>query len=399
MRPGADTQEARTRSTGKRMLDATATLTQHAREVADGVAGPAADAVDREARFPSEAVAAMRERGMFSALVPVSHGGAGASLGEVVTAIRVVAGSCAASALVLAMHSIEVANLVRHGTTEALQELARELAAEQLLFANANSEVGIGGDIGQARCAVEPDGGRLRLVKDALAISYGEYADVIFATARRSPEAEATDVVQAICRAPTLEPLSEWDAIGLRGTCSRSFRLVAAVDPALVYPVGYAEIAAGGALQRSQLMLSAVWVGIAEASAARAHAYVRAAARRQIGTTPRSATRLAELSVMLDQSRGLLATGVARIEQAEADGALEDASLLSLLRNLKIAASRGGVDVARAALEICGIAGYRRDTPFSLDRQLRDAHGGLVMVSNDRYLGANAEMLVVRKSL
>ncbi len=78
---------------------------------------------------------------------------------------------------------------------------------------------------------------------------------------------------------------------------------------------------------------------------------------------------------------------------------MEDPELLAALRNLKIGSSEGAVSIARAALEICGIAGYRRDTPFSLDRQLRDACGGLVMVSNDRILQAGAEMLVVRKHL
>jgi acyl-CoA dehydrogenase len=57
------------------------------------------------------------------------------------------------------------------------------------------------------------------------------------------------------------------------------------------------------------------------------------------------------------------------------------------------------VDIVRDALEICGIAGYRRDTPFTLDRHLRDVHGGLVMVSNDRYLHANAQVLIARKQL
>ena len=85
--------------------------------------------------------------------------------------MRAIAFNCTSSALVLAMHSIEVNNLVRHGSTEPLQELQRQLVADQLLFANANSEVGIGGDVGRSKCALETDGGTLRLTKDALAIS------------------------------------------------------------------------------------------------------------------------------------------------------------------------------------------------------------------------------------
>ena len=50
-----------------------------------------------------------------------------------------------------------------------------------------------------------------------------------------------------------------------------------------------------------------------------------------------------------------------------------------------------------AALGICGISGYKRDSEFSLDRIIRDAHGGLIMVSNERLLGENAQLLLARR--
>jgi acyl-CoA dehydrogenase len=202
-----------------------------------------------------------------------------------------------------------------------------------------------------------------------------------------------------ICRRPQLEALSEWDATGLRGTCSRGFRLRAEIDPGLVYPVPFAVIGSTGGLHASQLLLSSVWVGLAEASAAKAHAFVRAAARREIGTTPKSALRLAELGATLDMARGMLESTARRLDNALGTDDVDNPQLLAALRNLKVATSQAGVDVARAALEICGIVGYKRDTPFSLDRQLRDSFGGLVMISNDRYLHANAQMLVARKRM
>jgi acyl-CoA dehydrogenase len=64
------------------------------------VAAPVADAVDRDARFPAEAAAAMRETGLLGALVPVAFGGEGASLAEISEAIRAIASHCASSALV-----------------------------------------------------------------------------------------------------------------------------------------------------------------------------------------------------------------------------------------------------------------------------------------------------------
>jgi acyl-CoA dehydrogenase len=362
------------------------------------VAAPAAADVDVEARFPHESVAAFRETSLLSAMVPRDLGGAGVPPSEMANAIRMVARHCCSSALVLAMHCTDISNLSRHGTTEPLRELQREIAAEQLLIANANSEVGTGGDNSRSVCSLEYEGDRVMLRKDALAISYGEYADLITASARRAPESEPGDQIQAIMRRPQLEPKSDWDALGLRGTCSRAFMLTAEVDQDLIYPVPFSVIGAAGGLQAQLLFLSAVWVGLAEASAAKAHGYVRVAARRTPEETPKSALRLAELGAELDKSRALLETVARSIDDATADN-IDDPATLASLRTLKITTSRTGVDIARRALEICGIAGYQRTSEFSLDRLLRDAHGGLVMVSNDRYLWANADMLRLRKEM
>jgi acyl-CoA dehydrogenase len=382
--------------------EAAGAVAQAAWQVGVEAAGPAADAVDRDSRFPSEALAGMRERSLLSALVPAELGGGGATLAEVSAAVRAIAFHCASSALVLAMHSIEVSNLVRHGTSEPLRELLREIAGEQLLLANANSEVGIGGDVGHSICALETlEDGALRLDKQALAISYGEHADAIVATARRSPDAAATDQVYVVCRRPTvtLERTSTWDSIGLRGTCSPGFRLLVDVDPALIYPVPFAVVGAAGGVQAQAILLSSTWVGIAEAAASKAHAFVRAAARRAPDVTPPGALRVAELGMELNAARALLAANASRFVALDRRGEIESPGFIVALRGLKVTASRIAVNVARAALEVCGIAGYKRDTPMTLDRHVRDAHGGLVMISNERYLQTNAQLLLARKQL
>jgi acyl-CoA dehydrogenase len=362
------------------------------------VSGPAAEDVDVNARFPHESVAAFRDSGLLSAMVPTELGGRGARPSEIAAAVRAIAAHCCSSALVLAMHSMEISNLSRHGTTEPLRELQREVLADQLLFANANSEVGAGGDVGRSICALERVDGRLTLTKEALAISYGEYADMVVATARRTVDSEPGDQVQVIMRRPELEPRSDWDALGLRGTCSRAFVLRADVDEDLIYPVPFSLIGAAGGLQAQLLFLSSVWVGVADAAAAQAHTYVRAAGRKDPSTTPPSALRLSELSGGLNQSRALLDSVGRAVDAADAEN-IDDPALLSSLRTLKISTSRIGVDVARGALEICGIAAYQRGTKFTIERLLRDAHGGLVMVSNDRYLWANADILRARKQM
>jgi acyl-CoA dehydrogenase len=382
-------------------VNATGEIEREAWQIGKEIAGPAADDVDRNARFPHESLAAFREKKLLSAMIPVEMGGRGASLATMSAAVRILASHCASSALVLAMHQLEIGDLVRHGTTPSLRSFLCEVADKQLLLANAHSEVGIGGDASRSICAIERSGGRFRLEKQALAISYGEYADAILTTARRDAEAQENDVVQVVCRAPhvALEPTSTWDTIGLRGTRSSSFRLVVEGDDDMIFTVPWQVIASRGYLQAAQILLSSVWVGLAEASAAKAHAYVRAAARRQIGTMPPSALRLAELVADLQQARNLLAGTTLRYESVKNTETEESASFVVALRALKVSTSQLAVDIATSSLSICGVSGFRRDSAQSMDRLMRDSLGGLVMVSNDRYLNLNAQILLAMKQI
>jgi acyl-CoA dehydrogenase len=364
-------------------------------------AGPAANDVDRQGRFPHESLAAMRAKGLLSAMIPVELGGRGASLASMSAAVRLLATHCASSALVLAMHQLEVGDLVRHGTTPALRSFLAEVAQRQLLLANAHSEVGIGGDAGRSICAIERSGGRFHVEKQTLAISYGEYADAILTTARSHADAHETDLVQVVCRAPhlALEPTSTWDTIGLRGTRSSSFRLEAEGDEAMVFSVPWSIFANRGYLQSAQILLSSVWFGLAEASAATAHRYVRELARRQIGTLPPAALRLAELATQLQQARNLLAGTTLRYEEVKDTEEVESPSFVVSLRGMKVSASELAVETATTALAICGMSGYRRDSSHTMDRLVRDSLGSLVMVSNDRYLYNNAQLLLAMKQI
>src|SRR3981189_781751 len=129
------------------------------------------------------------------------------------------------------MHQIMVACLVRHARTSAWHnQLLRRLCAEQLLLASSTTEGQGGGDLRKSDCAVVQDGARFTLAKSATVMSYGAQADGIVTTARRAPEAPATDqVLVALLRQDySLEHLSAWDTLGMRGTCSAGFRLPAA---------------------------------------------------------------------------------------------------------------------------------------------------------------------------
>ena len=64
---------------------------------------------------------------------------------------------------------------------------------------------------------------------------------------------------------------------------------------------------------------------------------------------------------------------------------------------LKVSASELVVEIVHRALQICGMAGYRNDSPYSLSRLLRDALGAALMVNNDRITANNAQLLLVHR--
>jgi acyl-CoA dehydrogenase len=380
--------------------DTKTALTARAARVGAQVAGPFADDVDTRARFPHEAIDALRDDEQLSSLVPPRLGGAGATIAEVADATSALARHCGSTAMIYAMHQAEVACMVRHGTNEFFEGYLRELARRQLLVASATTELGIGGDVRSSACAVERGGGRYHLEKRAPVISYGEYADAILVTARRCADSPPNDQVMVLCAKPglRLEPMSGWDTLGFRGTCSRGFELTAEGDEAAVIPESFDLINALTNLPVSHILWSHVWLGLAAEATERSRAFVQAKARKQPGVVPSGAIRLAELNARYLEMAALVRGAARRYDEICDDSeALSSMSYVIEMNALKISASTLVVDIVGRALGITGMDGYRQDSPFSMGRLLRDAHGAALMLNNDRLLNNNALILLVDK--
>ena len=46
---------------------------------------------------------------------------------------------------------------------------------------------------------------------------------------------------------------------------------------------------------------------------------------------------------------------------------------------------------------VCGIYGFKNDTPFSIGRQYRDILSAQIMINNDRIFGNTSNMLLVHR--
>ena len=368
--------------------------------VAEDVAAVHADDVDARARFPHEAIDRLREERMLSAMVPVELGGFGASVSDMAALTAELGTGCASAGMVFAMHQIQVNSLVRHGRNPALIDLTRELAADQLLVASATTEVGIGGDVRSSTCAVEVDGDRFTVEKQAPVISYVEAADVLFLTARRTPDSPPSDQVLTVLRPSECEltPIGEWDTLGFRGTCSPGYVVRGSGPLELILDDSYADISSRSMLPSAHLLWGHLWLGMAGSAVSTARAFVRAAARSKPGTTPPGAVRLAELVALHQQFVDLMAAAAMRYETSRHDAQAQSSMSYAIAMNsIKVSASSLLLDLVSRAMLIVGIAAYRHDSPYSMTRLLRDSWGAPLMVNNDRILGNNAQLLLVAK--
>jgi acyl-CoA dehydrogenase len=368
------------------------------------VAARHADDVDRKARFPIETVNALREAKAMSAAVPRELGGSGCGMQELAGMCATLAGACGSSAMVLAMHHIQVACLVRHGmSSPALREYLKDLVAHQYLLGSMTSEVGTQGDTRSSVCAVERTSGRFTLNKDATTASYCAYADAILVTCRREPQAAASDQVLVLVRKDdcTLKQTTTWDTMGMRGTCSPGFRLESQGPEQHVLPGSFADSSAQTMVPYSHILWASLWWGIAADALGKAGQFVRGEARKTPGTVPPGAARLAEASAQLQALRHNWLALAAEFDDLapRADGMqiLLGMGWALKMNNLKVNASEGAPQVVHKALQIIGVLGFKNDSKFSVARQYRDALSASLMISNDRIAGKSASMLLVFK--
>ena len=381
-----------------------ATLHEAVRRITQDVAAKYADDVDSKALFPHETVAALREAKVLSALVPKEQGGSGLGMREAGTLVSTLSQACGSSAMVLAMHYIQLACVARHhGGNAFLLQFLRDMVAQQWVMASITSEVGTFGDTRSSICAVQVEGDRFTLLKEATTGSYCAHSDVILVTARRAADAGASDQVLVMVREGdfTLEQTTTWDTMGMRGTVSPGFKLTSGGPAQQILPVPFGDIAAQTMVPYSHILWSSLWWGIAAGAHGKAANYVRGVARKNPGTTPPTAVALAELTVQLqtmrhhwqalaDEFDDFVAAGTDATELAKIGWALK-------MNSLKTACSEAAPRIVHGALQIVGILGYKNDSPFAMGRAYRDALSASLMISNDRIAAKSASMLLVFK--
>ena len=164
----------------------------------------------------------------------------------------------------------------------------------------------------------------------------------------------------------------------------------------------FSRIASESMVPISHILWSHLWLGIAEDAFGRARAFVRASAKRRPGEPIPAAQRLSHVMSELSMLRAEVESASASFVSASAQPGREELSTMAAalrFNNLKIAASEHAADICRGALDVCGIVGFKNDTPFSVGRHLRDSMSAALMIANERIHHTNAGLLLIAKEI
>ena len=338
------------------------------------VAGQHAYDVDSDARFPVEAVGALRESGLLGLTLPTDVGGLGGGPQDLVTVVGSLAGVCGSTAMIYLMHvsaAMPIAAAPPPGLPKVVTDLASGRALGSLAFSEAGSRSHFWAPVSQA---VRTDGGVRLDAKKSWVTSAG-HAD-LYVASTLTPDADTVDLFAVPADTPGVDVAGPWAGMGYRGNASSPMTFSAEV------PETYRLGAAGGGLD---LMLGVVlpWfnLGNAAVSLGLSEAAVNAAVRhctaarlehldQSLSALPTIRAQLAKMSIELAAGSAYLSQTAARIVEPQDD------TMLHVL-GVKATANDAALRITDAAMRVCGGAAFSKH--LQIERYFRDARAGSVM--------------------
>ena len=124
------------------MRDLMQRFEETAEKIAQEIVAVHADEVDREGRWPSEAIAALGEAGLLGLTVPEAFGGVGAGPRAVAAVVTDLATQCASTAMIFTMHLCATQVIAQAETFPLREQVLRAIVAGEHLSTLAFSEKG-----------------------------------------------------------------------------------------------------------------------------------------------------------------------------------------------------------------------------------------------------------------
>jgi alkylation response protein AidB-like acyl-CoA dehydrogenase len=350
-------------------------LTTTARELAADFAQRAA-AHDRDRSFPFENFDALHSSGLLNLIVPVERGGLGGGLREIIAVIGAIAGGDASTALVLLMHYLQLAGVLRSERFPAHlreQVLTDSLNGVSLINAlRVEPELGTParGGLPATTAVRTAEGWRLTGRKiystGSPILRYG------LVWARTDDETPRVGWFLAPMQLPGIRMEETWDHMGMRASGSNDV-----VFEDLLLPADHAvDLRAPREWATRDLIITvwnnvavgALYDGVARAARDWLIGYLHARKPSNLGaslaTLPRFQEAVGGIDALLGVSRVLIH---ALAERADRDLAAITSAEANLV---KYTATNNAIDAVAKALELVGNPGLSRAHP--LERHYRD---------------------------
>jgi alkylation response protein AidB-like acyl-CoA dehydrogenase len=341
-----------------------ATFRAAVRELAQGVVQPLAAEVDRDHRFPKEAVKAAAEAGLMGVLIPREYGGAGLDALAFAICIEEIAQACASTAVIVDVHnSVGSEPILLFGTEDQKRRWLPKLATGELLGAFALTEPASGSDAASLKMTARPNRDGYVLNGTKVFITNVGHAGLYVVFARTGPDEKAAGVSAFLvpADAPGLRVGQVFRKMGLHGSPTGELVLEEVVVPAADRLAGEGEgfTVAMRALDSGRIGISGQALGIAQAAVDESRALLMADKNRGQGddfALADMATRVESARMLVYRAAWLCARG--RPFTREASMA-------------KLHSTDTAMQVALEAVQLAGDEGTLAGSPF--ERHVRDA--------------------------
>jgi alkylation response protein AidB-like acyl-CoA dehydrogenase len=338
---------------------------------------------DRENTFPFQNYEDLREAGFLRLSVPEELGGVGAGLPEIVPVLERLAMGDGATALAVTMHISPLGqwgSVWRRTRNPRLEELLRQAADGNLIWASVTSEMGMRNDITDSRTAAVKVHGGFKLTGRKSFATNTSVATHCSTTARFE-EAEGGPrllLCQIALDQPGVKVHQTWNTMGMRATQSNDLELdeVFVEDSKVVHslPVNHLDARVLETVWAWAMpAFSAVYTGVAAGALDWAVGQVVA---RGKGGDPVLQDAIGECRILLESSRALIYRHVDEVASRSLfeRGVQEGVARCALV---KYVASNNAVKVLQRLVDVIGGASYTKVLPF--ERMWRDVQASTFM--------------------
>jgi alkylation response protein AidB-like acyl-CoA dehydrogenase len=356
------------------------TAVSKAKDIADRILAPAARQNDKDARFSSEAIAALGSEGLLAITLPTDAGGSGLGPRTLAAVIATLAEADASAAMVYLMHICATATIASARTDATTAETLKDIAAGRHLTTLAFSEAGSRSHFWAPVSRGKRNGANVRITANKSWVTSAGHAQSYVVSALAPDGKSPTDsTLYLVASNKTgLSVAGPWDGLGMRANASAPMTLEdCEIEPRFQLTndgTGFKAMLEV-VLPLFNLGTSAVALGLCRAAVAGAATHLKTARFEHLGATLGESlpTLRAQLATMQIDTDGLAARIDDLVDHLERP---RETTVLRVLES-KAAAGDTAIAVTSAAMRVCGGAAFSKH--MAIERLFRDAHAGAVM--------------------